>query len=284
MEIDAAQRSAPATNTNASSSSSALVEPPSPGQPLPPSSPSPYSGSASICSSGPGSVARSLEDSVCELREASRPWPSDIGVRTHALTHSRSATRLCERAMLRTNTAGVFIGCVFLLLQVRMEEALLLGERAIGERDSARAEADGLRAQLQDALARCVTVFSSLAVALAKTDHLLRQARNGHEKDRTSNTPNCLSLAQACSPDAICRCVQHDRLMFVQTKTIPLLIQASKANQRGATNRRLIVYRLILHAHTQPRSWKRSRRRQRARPRRRLRMRWKWRGRMPWLR
>ena len=143
--------------------------------------------------------------------------------------------------MLRTNTAGVFIGCVFLLLQVRMEEALLLGERAIGERDSARAEADGLRAQLQDALARCVTVFSSLAVALAKTDHLLRQARNGHEKDRTSNTPNCLSLAQACSPDAICRCVQQDRLMFVQTKTIPLLIQASKANQRGATNRRPIV-------------------------------------------
>ena len=54
--------------------------------------------------------------------------------------------------MLRTNAADVFIGCVFLLLQVRMEEALLLGERAIGERDSARAEADGIRAQLQDAL------------------------------------------------------------------------------------------------------------------------------------
>ena len=62
------------------------------------------------------STGRSLEESFGELREASRPWPSDIGV--------------------------------------RMEEALLLGERAIGERDSARADLDKLRAQLQDATAK----------------------------------------------------------------------------------------------------------------------------------
>ena len=74
------------------------------------------------------STGRSLEDSFCELREASRPWPPDIGL--------------------------------------RMEEALLLGERAIGERDSARVESDNLRKQLQEVTAK-LAHHEQMAVDLA---------------------------------------------------------------------------------------------------------------------